>query len=41
MTAALAYIVVGRDRLLKGGREVIMQVQPLGRDFAAGHRRNG
>lgn len=28
-TAALAYIVVGRDRLLKHGREVIMQVQPL------------
>lgn len=28
-TAALAYMVVGRDQLIKHGREVIMQVQPL------------
>lgn len=28
-TAALGYIVVGRDRLIKNGREIVMQVQPL------------
>lgn len=28
-TAALAYMVIARDRLIKHGREVIMQVQPL------------
>lgn len=28
-TAALGYIVVNRDRLLKDGREVVIQVQPL------------
>jgi uncharacterized membrane-anchored protein len=28
-TAALGYIVVNRDQLLKHGREIIMQVQPL------------
>lgn len=28
-TAALAYVVVGRDRLLKHGREIVIPVQPL------------
>lgn len=28
-TAALGYIVVGRDQLIKHGREIVMQVQPL------------